>query len=649
MGLSEAFADAKRRFWPGASAPAVPGAPKPSVGLKDFASAARGVSPSMTGEASSIAAHNVGMRVGGALKAAAPLARGAGLTSLASGFGDYKLNDPGVDSSAMGTVKDFGDMAGSALSGDIKGAFAAKERLGAGLRKGLLETGLDVASGVARTGDAIAGLAGFKPELTRTLRDRVEGDLGTQLQPTTDASLSYAVKPAQPAAPTEPAVGPAVDQSDAETDRLSRQNAAAVEAQAAAANMPGVDVSNGIRRVNPESGATLPNMVDDPTGKRGMIADPSGLRHAAGPTFTNVPGKDPMAIPTFEPRSQAEADAARERNIASMERTMEINRESAGLRDAMSKQGNMFTGPGGMTVIEDKTFTSPEATAARRAGYSVDAPTASERAVQMQMREHALDRSSREREGGLNRAAQYADREAARDLASTDRRFQAELASADRAQTRALTLRGQDLQDARAHATALATLKQQDRQYALDAAKFGQQQAENNFNQRMKAEEDTRSHISTLIPNGPDGKPDTATAAQYTVALTSMVGSRISALERELQTNPNNKAAQTELSTLQTKGLAALDHSDRARFVAGMQARALSKEYSGMGPTSGTAVDSNAPVTSLSLKKGWLPIFDKYEAPDGTVIPKRAIDNSGNWFFDAPSSRFNGLKRQEQK
>jgi len=147
-----------------------PSTPAPAAAAVDAAPAvAEAATPAASGLAES-----AGRTVGNLARTAAPLLRTAALTAPVYGFGDYKINDPGVDSSASGVI-------GNALRGNFAGA-------GAGLRQGAVEAGLDSISGIAKTGDALAGVVGLHPGLAQAFDGKVRGDIGNQLVPNAPAA-----------------------------------------------------------------------------------------------------------------------------------------------------------------------------------------------------------------------------------------------------------------------------------------------------------------------------------------------------------------------------------------------------------------------------------------------------------------------------
>lgn len=124
-----------------------------------------------------------GFGAGRLLRAAGPLAAGAG---VASGLGNYTINDPEVDSSASGTFN-------ALRNGDFTGA-------GRGLSKGALEAGMDLGGVVA------GGIDFFRPGTRAGYDSMLRNQFGDQLQVGDGAQVTANTDPA--AAPT-PAPSPA--------------------------------------------------------------------------------------------------------------------------------------------------------------------------------------------------------------------------------------------------------------------------------------------------------------------------------------------------------------------------------------------------------------------------------------------------------
>ena len=112
-------------------------------------------------------AYQAGKAVAGAAGTVGRLAGGVATTAPLAGFGDYKADTGGVDTSAAGTL---GYLA--------KGEFG---NVGTSLSGGLGEAVADSGRGVAKTADWAAGLVGANPDLTgkydRMIQDRLGGYL----------------------------------------------------------------------------------------------------------------------------------------------------------------------------------------------------------------------------------------------------------------------------------------------------------------------------------------------------------------------------------------------------------------------------------------------------------------------------------------
>ena len=126
-------------------------------------------------------ATRVGLRAGGGLAVTAPL----------GGFGDYKADTGGVDTSAGGTL---GYLA--------KGEFG---KAGTSLSGGAGEALADSGRGIAKTADWVAGLVGAKPNLTGSYDKMIADKLGGYLSlrnPENKSGAPSAAKPSPVAAAT---------------------------------------------------------------------------------------------------------------------------------------------------------------------------------------------------------------------------------------------------------------------------------------------------------------------------------------------------------------------------------------------------------------------------------------------------------------
>ena len=162
--------------------------PPVNMGMVDEVPRQSPLRPAATAAAPQGRAYQVGKAVGGAAYTAGRLGGGLAVTAPVAGFGDYKADTGGVDTSASGTLGylakgQFGD-AGTSLSGGLGEALA------------------DSGRGVAKTADAIAGLVGANPNLTGKydgmISDKFGGYLSLRNPEIAGPPASAASKPPSP-------------------------------------------------------------------------------------------------------------------------------------------------------------------------------------------------------------------------------------------------------------------------------------------------------------------------------------------------------------------------------------------------------------------------------------------------------------------
>lgn len=475
-----------------------------------------------------------GMRAVGSVVATAPL----------TGFNDYKIDEPGVDSSAMGTMRAAGNQISNMFSGTALPS--DREASQASLRKGAVEATLDAGSGLAKTGDFFAGMAGAQPNLTGKYDSMVRSNLGGVLE-----------KPAV-AAPAVPAAVPSV---------------------------------------SGRTGST----PSEPTINAAPVAPPP-VQPSLRSTDVFVPGTDSR-------------DAYSLRRIES-NRTPEQERAAADAADRVAVNARVADA---RARSEDPRYAQADAgTSLRRDSMPVARPYG--------------DTAPGTFSDAMNSRAE-------RKVASQER----ELSQRERENQRstAVSLRGQDItantalsgQASTAHTAAvLARMDQmnKDRSYQMDVAKYGTEVAKQNQSSREAGAKATHERITGMLPPGPDGKPDTTRAAQYSAGLNALLGEKIAQTQAYLAKNPGDAHATAWLEKAHANGMGALDESDIRRFISGMEAKSISEEnHSVFNPFGGTAVSSDAPVGKLTLRKGL--ITNDYVSDRGDVIPARAIDKRGSF------------------
>jgi hypothetical protein len=195
------------------------------------------------------------------------------------------------------------------------------------------------------------------------------------------------------------------------------------------------------------------------------------------------------------------------------------------------------------------------------------------------------------------------------------------------------TTRGQDMTARTAANAARVDQMNKDRQFQFDVAKHGDAQAKAMFDQRETAQKNLHTEIGGMLPPGPDGKPDLETAARYATGLNAALSDFQKVLEQKA--GAGDAKAASALKDLQEKGVGGLDAKDKRRFVLGMQARETAERAAtgGLNPVGGTAVDSDAPVTSMrKTGDGIFGLGSEYTTNRGDKIPGRYVEGDGSFF-----------------
>jgi hypothetical protein len=244
-----------------------------------------------------------------------------------------------------------------------------------------------------------------------------------------------------------------------------------------------------------------------------------------------------------------------------------------------------------------------------------------------------------------NRATASAERIAGlRDRGETTRAAQANLTNtlihrannetAERGQD--LTLAGHKMTNAVQIANQRRDQANKDREFQQNTYKLGEELEGKAADRRADAVKNLHTEIAGMLPPNAEGKPDLDTASRYAVGLNAAVGDRQRALQAELQRNPGNADAASELAGLNKHGMNALDPVAKQKFIDGMRLKDLrDANHSALNPFGGTTVQSNAPVAGLRRKPGL--ITDDYETldaagrPDGGTVPARAVDRPGSF------------------
>ena len=195
-----------------------------------------------------------------------------------------------------------------------------------------------------------------------------------------------------------------------------------------------------------------------------------------------------------------------------------------------------------------------------------------------------------------------------------------------------MTLRGQDItasgqaQTARNAAASAAALKaQQDRQYELDVAKFGQEAANKKRDDKRAGDAAFDTRIKGLVGDDADGTK----AAGIRTAANAFLANKQAEMEAALKADPNNKRAAAILKDIQENGVSGMDEDTLRNLTLGTKANQLAQENDSAwwNPFGGTAKNTSTPVTSLRQQKNM--IFPNQDITDnGQIIPSRVVEEN---------------------
>lgn len=514
-----------------------------------------------------------------------------------SHMNDYKINDPAVDSSAMGTIRAVGN-------GDWAGA-------GRSLSKGALEAGMDLGSVAANVADyVVPGKApvstAYNAMLRRNFGDQLQDNSGQDTTPAASAPAGANVGaamaaaggsgatqppgPATPAGPTTPdirKVGNTYTNVTDQTDFNKTKNPINVAKSVGTATNDEV-MKASMDNANSGYFAPTPGMATiGQTGFGGKDSD-----HNANFDKDVAAGKVDQAIRLGGKQGPAQA--------AAITAQFHANQGNKSLENiaAMKERGDTIRA-GALNASNLAIHKAANATTERGQDKVLQGHMAPLQLQQM-LRQQAASYLSGVRGNGPG-ASQAP-------LTAAEYGIAADRAAAEGREDVATSLRAQ--------ATAV--------QAQETTAQTGRDAATKNFHDEML----------TNLPPGADNKPDEATAARYTQAAVQAHEARMRALQTHLNLHPEDTPKAQELASLKSKGLGAVD---MARHVSGMQLADLrAKSHSAWNPRAGTDVESSAPVSHISRKPVKDSIFgDHYLTytngkPDGGKIPANEIDKPGS-------------------
>lgn len=322
--------------------------------------------------------------------------------------------------------------------------------------------------------------------------------------------------------------------------------------------------------------------------------------------------------------------------------------------NVVNRQGNSFSGG---TVREGFTYTGDGAPAGARGpigvvpGYDGSRDAATSAALRGQVEaQRTLDGyaagpqgggagSLGGKPGGARDLSQYTPaelqflaQEANNQTAVRGQDIQAGNAAAQLAQSRyhtdvgaAVSTRGQDMNNQVARAQARIEQMQKDRTFQLDVAKFGQDQATANFNQREAADKNVTAKLEALNP-GDDGKPNAAAVATQKQYL--------------------NRG----LADLGADGFHQLGPQAQEQLLSATKLLSRIKEDGGLAPWKPDLLKTVSPADLIGMEfdkgRDSYVITRKGSRALGQTIPARYFKREdAGYFFGAPTNQYDNLTR----
>ena len=195
---------------------------------------------------------------------------------------------------------------------------------------------------------------------------------------------------------------------------------------------------------------------------------------------------------------------------------------------------------------------------------------------------------------------------------------------------------------------------QQDRQYGLEVAKFGEEKAKSAFTQREQATKSLQSRFEGQLVDPATGKPDAGRVAEHMGAVNSFMADAIAKAEAVPKGSPDYEQAQAMAEKLRTEGVKAIGEDRLQQITLGLKAKQLNAQNSSpYNPWKGTQVNSSNPADYAINgveRNTFTP--DQYIHANGARTPVNVIDRLGGSpviNIGAPkSTEFDRLKGSRQ-
>lgn len=433
---------------------------------------------------------------------------------------------------------------------------------------------------------------------------------------------------------------------------------------AAAANTirGAAEASSGL--VQDTIGRPVAGVVNSLRSGGGLGAQGVGFTNALLGTNISPPGETLYTPPVFQDTAgmQAALDASKPAapaapaapvvtppgigtpGVTSADRVAQMGRDATSLRALSDRSlqnsalGIGVPGTPGMTAIDSgadarqKFF--DEAALRTAAGQSSWSPRGGFKANDAAIQAAAVPIQNRQRlqELSLKNAG---DQSIARMRDATDRRGQ-DISAETAAGAQAVTLRGQELTSATARAQGARDQFNKDREFDLNKTKTALDITKEQRTAAAESQKRISDQITSMLPAGPDGKPDLNAHAAALSSVNNAIAQRTQLLQAQVaKGGPNAAGAKAELEALERDPFGALGQDNVRKLAVGNQlTNRINETATGRFNPFGTAASgSTAPVTSLRPDSGLFGtdyIATHADRTTSTIPARKLRDANGN-------------------
>lgn len=227
------------------------------------------------------------------------------------------------------------------------------------------------------------------------------------------------------------------------------------------------------------------------------------------------------------------------------------------------------------------------------------------------------------------------DQSIARMRDATDRRGQ-DISAETAAGAQAVTLRGQELTSATARAQGARDQFNKDREFDLNKTKTALDITKEQRAAAADSQKRISDQITSMLPAGPDGKPDLNAHAAALSSVNNAIAQRSQLLQAQVaKGGPNAAGAKAELEALERDPFGALGQDNIRKLAVGNQlTQRIQETATGRFNPFGTAASgSTAPVTSLRPDSGLFGtdyVATHADRTTSTIPARKLRDANGN-------------------